>query len=114
MNPRTKEDFDLLYHALESMCIIIISKNRFDCTVCVVWRQDELYRINQSTSGPERKAALCMLLEQEAHLIASIGRHKLVANDKGKEAQIRKFLEAVSILVIKFDHTKYMYSTCSY
>lgn len=60
-----------------------------------MWRQDELSKINQTTSGAERKAALCLLLEQEAHLIASIGRHKIVANEKGKEAQIRQFLEAV-------------------
>ncbi len=61
-----------------------------------MWRQDELNRINATTSGPERKAALCMLLEQEAHLIASIGRHKMVANEKGKEGQIKAFLESVS------------------
>ena len=60
-----------------------------------MWRQDELNRINQTTSGAEKKAALCMLLEQEAHLIASIGRHKIVANEKGKESGIRNFLEAV-------------------
>lgn len=62
----------------------------------IVWRQDELNRINSTTSGPERKAALCLLLEQEAHLIASIGRHKIVADDKTKEEQTKKFLEAVS------------------
>lgn len=36
MNPRTKEDFELLYHALE------------------MWRVDELKTINESTSGAER------------------------------------------------------------
>ena len=61
-----------------------------------MWRQDELNRINQTTSGPERKAALYMLLEQEAHLIASISRHKIVADEENKEVQIKKFLEAVS------------------
>ena len=36
------------------------------------------------------------LLEEEAHLIASIGRHKVVAEEEGREAQIKRFLEAVS------------------
>ncbi|XP_072915205.1 IQ motif and ubiquitin-like domain-containing protein isoform X2 [Hemitrygon akajei] len=61
MNPKTKEDFDLLFHALEE------------------WKQDELSTINQNLTGPERKAALCTLLEQEAKLIASIGRHRVDA-----------------------------------
>ena len=64
-----------------------------------VWRQDELCRINETTSGPERKAALCALLEQEAQLIASIGRHKIAAGQENKEEAIRKFLDAVSTLI---------------
>jgi hypothetical protein len=78
MNPRTKEDFDVLYHALE------------------MWRQDELSRINATLSGAERKAALCQLLEQEAELIASIGRHKIVADKERKELQIKKFLDTAA------------------
>lgn len=66
MNPKTKEDFELLYHALE------------------LWRKEEVERINQQHSGAERKAALCALLEQETQLISSIGRHKI---DAGKESQ---------------------------
>ncbi|XP_078076272.1 IQ motif and ubiquitin-like domain-containing protein isoform X2 [Mustelus asterias] len=61
MNPKTKEDFDLLFHALE------------------VWKQEELSNINRTLTGPERKAALYTLLEQEAQLIASISRHKFDA-----------------------------------
>ncbi|XP_038637187.1 IQ and ubiquitin-like domain-containing protein isoform X1 [Scyliorhinus canicula] len=61
MNPKTKEDFDLLFHALE------------------VWKQEELSNINRTLTGPERKAALYTLLEQEAQLIASISRHKVDA-----------------------------------
>ncbi|XP_048463351.1 IQ and ubiquitin-like domain-containing protein isoform X2 [Rhincodon typus] len=61
MNPKTKEDFDLLFHALE------------------VWKQEELSNINRTLTGPERKAALYTLLEQEAQLIASISRHKIDA-----------------------------------
>ena len=77
-----------------------------------MWRQDELNRINQTTSGAERKAALCMLLEQEAHLIASIGRHKIVANEKGKESSIRNFLEAVRKQHTVHVHVLYM--SCTY
>ena len=51
----------------------------------LVWRKDELERINNTTAGPERKAALCMLLEQEATLIASIGRHKVVADVENQD-----------------------------
>ena len=50
---------------------------------------DELY------SGPERKAALVGLLEQEAHLIASIDRHKLVADKENKDRRIKTFLNKV-------------------
>lgn len=61
-----------------------------------VWRQDELRRINETTAGPERKAALCALLEQEAQLIASIGRHKITAGQKNKEEATRRFLDMVN------------------
>ncbi|XP_019861687.1 PREDICTED: IQ and ubiquitin-like domain-containing protein [Amphimedon queenslandica] len=88
MNPRTKKDFDLLYHALE------------------MWRKDELERINNTTAGPERKAALCMLLEQEATLIASIGRHKVVADVENQDKQVKQFLEAVNT-----QHTLLFYAT---
>lgn len=62
-----------------------------------MWRQEELDRISKTTSGPERKAALCMLLEEEAHLIGSIGKHKISARESSREDQIKKFLDAVSI-----------------
>lgn len=75
MNPRTKEDFDLLYHALEK------------------WRQEELETIDASLAGAKRKAALCHLLEQETQLIASIGRHKLEADTENKQRAIQKFLD---------------------
>lgn len=74
MNPRTREDFDLLYHALE------------------MWRQEEIALIDATTSGAERKAALCCLLEQEAQLIASIGRHKVVADATNKDSEAIRFL----------------------
>ncbi|KAL4226123.1 hypothetical protein ACF0H5_014110 [Mactra antiquata] len=75
MNPKSKEDFDLLYHALEK------------------WRQEELSRIDETLEGAERKAALCMLLDQETQLIAAIGRHKLEAEGDNKEKRIQSFLD---------------------
>ncbi|XP_067684534.1 IQ motif and ubiquitin-like domain-containing protein [Haliotis asinina] len=75
MNPKNKEDFDLLFHALEK------------------WRQEEIERINTTLEGAERKAALCMLLDQETQLLAAIDRHKLEAGTENKEMRIQSFLE---------------------
>ncbi|NXP79122.1 IQUB protein, partial [Ramphastos sulfuratus] len=75
LNPKTKEDFELLYHAVE------------------LWRQEETEQINRSLTGAERKAALCGLLEQEAQLIASIGRHKLNADEENRQKSILRFLD---------------------
>nr|XP_019605638.1 PREDICTED: IQ and ubiquitin-like domain-containing protein isoform X4 [Rhinolophus sinicus] len=74
-NPQTKEDFELLYNALE------------------LWRQEELECINQTFTGAERKAALCELLEKETQLIASIGRHRHSAYMENQEALIQAFLD---------------------
>ncbi|KAM9313229.1 IQ motif and ubiquitin-like domain-containing protein [Gastrophryne carolinensis] len=74
MNPKNKEDFELLYHALES------------------WRKEELERINQQYTGAERKAALCSLLEQETQLISSIGRHKTDAGEENQQKAIQSLL----------------------
>lgn len=84
MNPKTKEDFDLLYHALEK------------------WRQEELERINQSMDNAERKAALCMLLDQETQLISAIGRHKLEADSENQEKRIQQFLNKVQPSIGKY------------
>nr|XP_019605633.1 PREDICTED: IQ and ubiquitin-like domain-containing protein isoform X1 [Rhinolophus sinicus]XP_019605634.1 PREDICTED: IQ and ubiquitin-like domain-containing protein isoform X1 [Rhinolophus sinicus]XP_019605635.1 PREDICTED: IQ and ubiquitin-like domain-containing protein isoform X1 [Rhinolophus sinicus] len=77
-NPQTKEDFELLYNALE------------------LWRQEELECINQTFTGAERKAALCELLEKETQLIASIGRHRHSAYMENQEALIQAFLDKCS------------------
>ncbi|XP_043944700.1 IQ and ubiquitin-like domain-containing protein [Protopterus annectens] len=74
MNPKTRDDFDLLYHALEQ------------------WRLEEVERINDTLQGAERKAALCALLEQETQLIASIGRHKLDADIENGVKQVMALL----------------------
>ncbi|XP_067855911.1 IQ motif and ubiquitin-like domain-containing protein [Heptranchias perlo] len=74
MNPKTKADFDLLFHALE------------------MWKQEQLSNINRSLTGPERKAALYTLLEQEAQLIASITRHRIDATKETGPKLIRILL----------------------
>ena len=68
--------------------------------VCIptVWRKEELERINSTTSGAERKAALCSLLEKEAELIAGIGQHRTAAGTAACEKAVEKFLDAVSDL----------------
>ena len=61
------------------------------------WRQEELERINSELTGAERKAALCMLLDQETQLISAIGRHKLEADTENGEKRIQGFLNKVSV-----------------
>ncbi|KAG8524531.1 IQ and ubiquitin-like domain-containing protein [Galemys pyrenaicus] len=77
-NPQTKEDFELLFNALE------------------LWRQEELARINHCYTGAERKARLCDLLEKETQLIASIGKHRDNAHMANQEAAIQAFLDKCS------------------
>ena len=61
------------------------------------WRQEEVDRIDSALTGAERKAALCQLLDQETQLIASIGRHKIDADDENKKKSIQNFLDKVRI-----------------
>ncbi|XP_054420185.1 IQ and ubiquitin-like domain-containing protein [Pteronotus mesoamericanus] len=77
-NPQTKDDFELLYNALN------------------FWQQEELARINQSFTGAERKAALCELLEKETQIIASIGRHRSIASMANQKGIIQAFLNKCS------------------
>ncbi|XP_059567669.1 IQ and ubiquitin-like domain-containing protein [Myotis daubentonii] len=77
-NPKTKEDFELLYNALE------------------LWRQEQLEYINQTFCGAERKVALCELLEKETQIIASIGRYRHIAYLANQEAIIQTFLNKCS------------------
>nr|XP_002190741.4 IQ and ubiquitin-like domain-containing protein isoform X1 [Taeniopygia guttata]XP_030112500.3 IQ and ubiquitin-like domain-containing protein isoform X1 [Taeniopygia guttata]XP_030112523.3 IQ and ubiquitin-like domain-containing protein isoform X1 [Taeniopygia guttata]XP_030112532.3 IQ and ubiquitin-like domain-containing protein isoform X1 [Taeniopygia guttata] len=75
LNPKTNEDFELLYHDLE------------------LWMQEETERINRTLTGAKRKAALCALLDEETELIACIGMHKLNANVENQKKAILRFLE---------------------
>ena len=56
-------------------------------------------RINNSLSGAERKAALCMLLDQETQLLSAIDRHKLETGTDNKQQRIQDFLDKVRELV---------------
>ncbi|XP_026310155.1 IQ and ubiquitin-like domain-containing protein isoform X2 [Piliocolobus tephrosceles] len=93
-NPKTNEDFEFLYNALE------------------FWRQEELTRINQSFTGAERKAALCELLEKETQIIASIGRHRYTAYMANQEAAIQAFLDKVPQDPLKFYKKIYFCHSC--
>ena len=59
------------------------------------WRKEEMELIDELYSGPERKAALVGLLEQEAYLIASIDRHKLASDGENREKRVKRFLNKV-------------------
>ncbi|KAH9490582.1 hypothetical protein Btru_033588 [Bulinus truncatus] len=75
INPQSKSDFDLLLHCLEK------------------WRLDEVERINSTLTEAERKAALCMLLDEETELLSAIERHKNEASLENRQKQIMSFLE---------------------
>ena len=62
------------------------------------WRQEELERINNTLTGAERKAALCMLLDQETQLISAIGRHKIESDTENKDKRIQDFLDKVGVI----------------
>ncbi|KAJ8261845.1 hypothetical protein GJAV_G00159120 [Gymnothorax javanicus] len=75
MNPQTKEDFRLLYSALEK------------------WRIEETERINATYAGAKCKDALYTLLNEETQHLSSIGQHRLVAAKKNEEKAVQALLE---------------------
>ncbi|OAF68549.1 IQ and ubiquitin-like domain-containing protein, partial [Intoshia linei] len=78
MNPKTRADFNLLYNALEK------------------WWNGEYEKINKNFTGAERKAALCELLEQEAILISSIGKHRNDISTVNIDKKINNLLHRMS------------------
>ncbi|XP_077600274.1 IQ motif and ubiquitin-like domain-containing protein [Stigmatopora nigra] len=78
MQPRKREDLNLLYNALEK------------------WRIEKEHQINTTMRGAERKAALCSLLEQETQYIATIGRHGIAIWNNNYNKTVRKFLDKSS------------------
>ncbi|CAF3144279.1 unnamed protein product [Rotaria sp. Silwood2] len=78
LHPRTKDDFDVLYAALEK------------------WREEEIAKINATKQGAARKAALALLVDEETELLATIDRYKTEAQKYNKEVNIQRFLERVA------------------
>ncbi|XP_034035641.1 IQ and ubiquitin-like domain-containing protein [Thalassophryne amazonica] len=75
MKPQSRDDFNLLYHALEK------------------WRCEEEWKINSSLRGADRKAALCLLLQQETQFITDIGRHRIAVHNSNYDTAVRAFLD---------------------
>ncbi|XP_018651945.1 hypothetical protein Smp_145330 [Schistosoma mansoni] len=60
LHPKTVADFDRLYNALE------------------LWRKEEVSKIEEKNiTKAEKKAALALLLDEEAELISAINRHQI-------------------------------------
>jgi hypothetical protein len=80
MNPRTTEDFEVLYNELEN------------------WRQHETRRINENFAGQEKErlAELAKLLHKETKLLQTIDRLKIGANKNNRGARIKKMLDLMS------------------
>ena len=68
-------------------------------------------RINANHSGPERKAALVGLLEQETYLIQSIERHRINADQINEEEFIMKTLEKVKLFIDQYLQISILKST---
>lgn len=68
--------------------------------IVLEWRQEEMARIEELYAGPERKAALIGLVEQEAYLIASIDRHKIAASTENTDKKVKSFLDKVNKLIV--------------
>eukprot|EP00912_Choanoflagellata_sp_UC4_P002082 UC4_evm5s1326 len=77
-NPRTKEDFDLLYTGLEQ------------------WRKQMTEQIEQFEDPQGRQQARSNLLEDQAGHIATIERLRKEANEINREKRIQRFLEKTS------------------
>jgi hypothetical protein len=60
-------------------------------------------KINASKTGAARKAALAMLVDQEAELIATIERFKIEASKENREKNIQYLLEKVSFNIYHFE-----------
>lgn len=79
LHPKTKRDFERLYHGLE------------------VWRLQETEKINQLNLQPEKRLeSLAELLNKEASLIQQIDHLKTDVSVEMRERKIQSFLERVS------------------
>lgn len=86
INPKTKEDFDILYQELE------------------LWRANEMSKIknNKDLTPEQKKAAMKQLLEKETELLQTIDRLKIQANKQNREEKIQNFLKAMSVNFLLF------------
>ncbi|XP_037070820.1 IQ and ubiquitin-like domain-containing protein [Pollicipes pollicipes] len=75
MDPKTKNDFDVLFSALEA------------------WRKKAIAYCYSTKSGGELKAALCQLLEQEAEMLKAIHGHQNRAATDGQAKRINRLLK---------------------
>lgn len=73
-NPRTKDDFQLLYHGLE------------------VWRQEELNGIG-GLEGEDRQSFQIGLLRQQCVYLSAIDKLKNNADEQNREIRIKKFFD---------------------
>jgi len=80
MQPRTQEDFKVLYQELE------------------IWRNNETQKIknNDSLNDEERNIALNVLLKKEVRLLQTIDRLKNQAGVRNKQERVVSFLETIS------------------
>ena len=79
MNPRTIQDFEVLYNELEN------------------WRQHETRRINETVKDEkERLEELAKLLSKETKLLQTIDRLKIGANKENRGNRIKKMLDLMS------------------
>ncbi|XP_068595023.1 IQ motif and ubiquitin-like domain-containing protein [Brachionichthys hirsutus] len=78
MDPKTNEDFDLRYHTLET------------------WRREEEERINSTLRGAERKAALCLLMEEEMQIIAALERQQIGIQRNNHDKVVKNVLDKLA------------------
>lgn len=77
LNPRTKDDFQLLYHGLE------------------VWRQEQLEGMSE-LEGESRHKLQIELLQQQCNYLSAIDKLKNVADEENRERRIKKFFDSAS------------------
>lgn len=85
INPKSKEDFNILYQELE------------------LWRVAELGKIknNKDLTPEQKKAAMKQLLEKETELLQTIDRLKIEANKQNREEKIQSTLEEMSVNLVE-------------
>lgn len=94
-NPRTKEDFNILYKELEGIAATFLCR-RSDTNTA--WRKQETARIEaQNLSSEERKAVMYALLQKETKLLQTIDKLKQNASAVNKHVRIESNLDKVRL-----------------